>query len=720
MIIKKLLKHTNKILIVVIFIVITYFIFYYKKKDIKVENFSSSSENKPVYYTINNVNCVFGRIPHPTSSTLASGGDHKFMGDFNSLEACIEKVKNDPDGDKIQAVTWHDASFGSWAYKCHGITDKNTRVDHGGVHCARKDMVNDAKTCRKIGKTRLPGGGWLEGGNQDHVDPYPKITSSADECRNLCESKPDCMQYVRYRDGACYMMNKIYDRTRAQKENTDFTSGVCTTGSQILGVGTDNKLYLKKTLADPWQFQGNNSCCVIGITQLHDGRLCGIGTNLYLYVKDTLTSDWQFVNNNSCCVIAITQMSNGDILGAGTNNKLYIKKNINAIWEYVSYNPGEVKAIIELQDGRIACVGMNNHMWIRENLSSDWGPVVPQSCCVIGLAQLDSGILLGIGTDGTLWSKDTSSGLNGPWIGPYKDSCCIKAICTYSNSLKDPTLKPPHAKKCDWKDTSYCIFKDYTKNGDTCMAPSSTGYNYNYSVPGLYSYDQKALEGWLKALYERDGGSDKTKSERANVADYVDRCKSETGYEFLKNLDNYFNCDWRINNSCIFPDYRPSGFTCFSPGNGADNYGGLNTYSQGNLMEWLRALYNRNAGKEKGWEKAEANNVYKYYMKCKDREGYEFLKSLNLEDPIKKKEEDDKFNLTVEPRPKPPCGNGWLDNNGICDQVCKNPNQQLDRDGYCLCSSNSDCVSEFGFKCKNGACKRSLGTSIQYSEKCPQ
>jgi len=90
--------------------------------------------------------------------------------------------------------------------------------------------------------------------------------------------------------------------------------------------------------------------------------------------------------------------------------------------------------------------------------------------------------------------------------------------------------------KCDRKDTSYCIFKDYSPESWGCRAPPNTGQG---SYGGLNTYNDTQLVGWLDALYDRNIGSDPNRSERVNVVDYVNRCKNVKGYEYLKNTKAY-------------------------------------------------------------------------------------------------------------------------------------------------------------------------------------
>jgi hypothetical protein len=86
--------------------------------------------------------------------------------------------------------------------------------------------------------------------------------------------------------------------------------------------------------------------------------------------------------------------------------------------------------------------------------------------------------------------------------------------------------------QCNWKDTSRCIFKDYTKSGDACVVNGNN--NPTYSASGLRNYNREQLAGWLGELYNRNGGINNSRGEKANVRQYWNTCKNAPGYEFLQ------------------------------------------------------------------------------------------------------------------------------------------------------------------------------------------
>ncbi len=75
---------------------------------------------------------------------------------------------------------------------------------------------------------------------------------------------------------------------------------------------------------------------------------------------------------------------------------------------------------------------------------------------------------------------------------------------------------------CDRTDTTKCIFPDYTSTDTECRFDSNE--NPAYDKAGLAAYNDDEFKGWLKGLYDRDAGKDKTKSEKQAVINYVSRC----------------------------------------------------------------------------------------------------------------------------------------------------------------------------------------------------
>ena len=76
--------------------------------------------------------------------------------------------------------------------------------------------------------------------------------------------------------------------------------------------------------------------------------LVGIGTNNQLYIRKTLTSNWEHIPNSGS-VVGITVMADGSIVGIGTNNQLYIRKTLTSNWEHIP-NSGSVLDVVSYHE----------------------------------------------------------------------------------------------------------------------------------------------------------------------------------------------------------------------------------------------------------------------------------------------------------------------------------------------------------------------------------
>ena len=114
-------------------------------------------------------------------------------------------------------------------------------------------------------------------------------------------------------------------------------------------------------------------------------------------------------------------------------------------------------------------------------------------------------------------------------------------------------------------------------------------------------------------------------------------------------------CDWTSTTSCIFKDYNGNNVSGCAAPDPLFNYSGLNSYDVPTLSGWLTTLYNRDGGNAtvKAAQKSEKYNVYDYYNRCKDYTGYEFLKTLNFNNPNITPILTPRPILTPEPAPVP-------------------------------------------------------------------
>jgi hypothetical protein len=115
---------------------------------------------------------------------------------------------------------------------------------------------------------------------------------------------------------------------------------------------------------------------------------------------------------------------------------------------------------------------------------------------------------------------------------------------------------------------------------------------------------------------------------------YVEKAVPEDKINSIANkYSNLSTCNWKSANRCILRDYKyqPSDGTCRSDDGLSYNVNTLKDYSDQQLSEWLKTLYNRDIGVNK--LASEAVNVNEYIQRCKDVDGYEFLGSIDAPNP---------------------------------------------------------------------------------------
>jgi len=206
-------------------------------------------------------------------------------------------------------------------------------------------------------------------------------------------------------------------------------------------------------------------------------------------------------------------INNGRLYGTNPQNQIWYAKNYrNAQWQNI---PGGLKQV-ELNDNVVCGVNSGDQIWCADSKiesNPNWKNVPGR----LKYVSINNDRLYGVNSSDSIFYR-----------GTYKER-----PPEFDNN------SPAEIAKCNRKNPNYCIFKDYTPSGNfTCNAPPETGGAYNYG--GLNTYNDEQTVGWLKALYDRNAGSNPQKGERANVYDYYQRCKDFPGYEYLKPL-NFIN-----------------------------------------------------------------------------------------------------------------------------------------------------------------------------------
>jgi len=229
--------------------------------------------------------------------------------------------------------------------------------------------------------------------------------------------------------------------------------------NDIIAVGTDNALYIRRGLTGPYT-QIPNSGSVIAATILNDGRLLGVGTDNKLYTRETLASPWVVLQDSWFMpVLKVIQLRSGTFVGIGTDKHVYSRKDFNSPWTFAC--PGLVLDIAELATGAFVAVGNDNTLYSKNTLDqTQWQPFSFRTCCVKSVAQLESGQLIAVGINNKLYTKDILSlGATSEWAyfpdgdvidvepvrKPPKETLAPMAAPTLAPTQLPITTQPPAA-----------------------------------------------------------------------------------------------------------------------------------------------------------------------------------------------------------------------------------------------------------------------------------
>ena len=191
-----------------------------------------------------------------------------------------------------------------------------------------------------------------------------------------------------------------------------------------------------------------------------------------------------------------------------------------------------------------------------------------------------------------------------------------------------PTPTPVPVDDCNYKNQNICVLPGYKLSGELC----NNGNGNPYNVKALANnYTQQQFIDWLQSLYNRDAGVQGVNNERKAVLEYLNKCKSKPGYEWLSQVSTrpkeYNKCDYKNPNKCILPGYNLSGGMCDNGnGNPYNQNSIVNDSTQQQFINWLQGLYIRDAGVQ--GVNNERMAVKKYLDACKNEPGFEWLQEV--------------------------------------------------------------------------------------------
>lgn len=156
----------------------------------------------------------------------------------------------------------------------------------------------------------------------------------------------------------------------------------------LMGVGTDNKLYVKETIniEAPWKSTPVPNCDgVIYVLYDNDDVLMGLNTDGYIVKKENrdITSKWTNIGSRDKKMLKLYWDINNHLLGIGTDFKLYQKKLddwVNSSWKSETSNEKVFDIFYEL-DGRmlgfVIVDKLDTYEIMKQNLAYYSAPFYP-------------------------------------------------------------------------------------------------------------------------------------------------------------------------------------------------------------------------------------------------------------------------------------------------------------------------------------------------------
>lgn len=186
--------------------------------------------------------------------------------------------------------------------------------------------------------------------------------------------------------------------------------------------------------------------------------------------------------------------------------------------EYVGQIPAD--AIYILQDG--------SKIYLLETNISSTATIVRMSNIQTNTSKYFEGRL------NDMSQQKWTDGQGIDWFGQNVSINCSSPLLNGWKSKYIPVVKPIQIEgpTCNFRDTARCIFKGYNISGDLCDA----GNGMPYSRPGLASYTNDDIKSWLKSLHDRNGGAPGQVREAEAVKEYIERCKNQPGFEYLRDV----------------------------------------------------------------------------------------------------------------------------------------------------------------------------------------
>ena len=208
-------------------------------------------------------------------------------------------------------------------------------------------------------------------------------------------------------------------------------------GEILLGISMNNTMWTKKNFREPWVLVPTHNCCVKSIVVMSQGWILGVGMDNRLHGKLSLAGAWKNLTD-ATGIIDIFEIG-GVLYGIKTDNKIYKKDPFYAPWKLYN-NVGATIAVDKLRDNKIMAVGTNNEMFMKDNIEpGKWtGIATGGNVKVIDFVELKNGAIIGVGMDNRLYFAENRNKFSWKQAWVADNSGTVRRI---------ETIPVPHTAK---------------------------------------------------------------------------------------------------------------------------------------------------------------------------------------------------------------------------------------------------------------------------------
>lgn len=173
------------------------------------------------------------------------------LANTNTIKECVNLAKSkgyNTIGYQYHGQCWagNDSDFAKYGKQTN--TTACNELDPGASTniVYQQNLPPKPRYCNKFANVHLPGGGFEAGSSIDNIKPSPVATSTAtvQSCEDECLKDSSCKQYVREKNGNCYLMNTayMYDIDNKNQNSNQYDSGSCgiTTNIPRVHMSTNN------------------------------------------------------------------------------------------------------------------------------------------------------------------------------------------------------------------------------------------------------------------------------------------------------------------------------------------------------------------------------------------------------------------------------------------------------------------------------------------------